>query len=113
MNVERVLQSEAFGLVSPFAPEAQRKIDRFDSLRRKKHRSTPEDQELLSLYDFMEEAKPIGGPPEPGSLDEKVDAFLRNHLDDQSRTPADSAAPAKKGNGMAVKAPSGKDGEST
>jgi hypothetical protein len=113
MNVERVLQSEAFGLVSPFSPQTQKKIDRFDSLRKKKHRNGPEESELLSLYDFMERAKPIGGPPEPGSLDEKVDEYLRKNLHDQSHSPADSADSATKGQGMALEIVVGKNGERT
>ncbi|MCH7516255.1 MAG: glycosyltransferase family 9 protein [Bacteroidetes bacterium] len=32
MNVDRILQSEAFGLVSPYTPKTQDKIDRYDQL---------------------------------------------------------------------------------
>jgi hypothetical protein len=107
MRVEHVLRSEAFGLVSPYSPQTQGKIDRYDSLRKKKHRSKPEEKELLSLYDFMGETQPIGGPPEPGSLDEKGDVFLRKNLNDQSNTPVDSSNSATKGNGVAVETTGG------
>ena len=32
MNVDRMLQSQAFGLVSPYSPQTQMKIDRYDEL---------------------------------------------------------------------------------
>lgn len=79
-NVDRILQSEAFGLVSTYSPEAKEKLDRFDKLNRKPHRTKGEEQEYKSLFDLMEEAKPIGGPPEPGSLPARVDAFLEKTL---------------------------------
>jgi predicted ATPase len=80
MNVDRILQSDAFGLVSTYSPETQVKIDRYDNLTRKTRRSRAEDNEYQLLLDFMHEARPIGGPPQPESLDAKVDAFLEKTL---------------------------------
>jgi energy-coupling factor transporter ATP-binding protein EcfA2 len=79
-NVDRILQSEAFGLLSTYSPETKGKLERFDQLNRKPQRTKGEEQEYKSLFDFMEEAKPIGGPPEPGSLPARIDAFLAHHL---------------------------------
>ena len=84
MNVDRILQSEAFGLVSPYSPGTQRKIDRFDSLNRKAKRRTPaEENEIRTLFDFMEEARPIGGRPAPDSLEAKIDALLEAKFNGQ------------------------------
>jgi len=81
MNVDRILQSEAFGLVSTYSPQAQAIIERYDSLlRRGRKRTTAEDQEYRSLFDYMNEARPIGGPPEPGSLDARIEEFLEKKL---------------------------------
>lgn len=81
MNVDRILQSKAFGLVSPYSPETQEKIDRYDRLARKDGRRTPtENQEFSELSEFMGQARPIGGPPLPGSLDAKIDAYLQEQL---------------------------------
>jgi predicted ATPase len=81
MNVDRILQSEAFGLVSAYSPETQHKIDRFDELARKDGRRTQQEEaEFLPLFQFMKTARPIGGPPEPGSLEAKVDAYLEKAL---------------------------------
>jgi hypothetical protein len=81
MNVDRILQSEAFGLVSPYSPETQEKIDRYDELTRKDGRRTNnEEDERQILFDVMRTARPIGGPPEPGSLDAKIDAYLEKTL---------------------------------
>ena len=81
MNVDRLLQSPAFGLVSPYSPQTQGKIDRYDSLLVKRTRLTPKEKtefEQLSL--FMEEARPIGGPPKPGSLQKRIETYLEKKL---------------------------------
>ena len=79
-NVDRILESEAFGLVSTYSPETKQKLDRFDELNRKRQRTRGEEEEYKSLFDFIDEAKPLGAPPEPGSLPARIDAFLENHL---------------------------------
>jgi AAA domain, putative AbiEii toxin, Type IV TA system/AAA domain len=81
MNVDRILESEAFGLVSPYSPQTHRKIERYDVLTRKGSRRTNiENAEYQNLLEFMNEARPIGGPPEPGSLEAKVDHYLAENL---------------------------------
>ena len=79
MNVDRILQSEAFDLVSPYSPQTQEKIDRYDSLARK-NRKPNEEKEFAQLEMFMEEARPFGGPPVPGSLDDRIGKFLDKTL---------------------------------
>ncbi len=76
MNVDRLLQSDAFGLMSTYSPETQHKIDRYDDLIMKK-RQPHEDQELEQLSLFMEEARPLGGPPMPGSLNDRIESYLQ------------------------------------
>ena len=81
MNVDRLLQNRAFGLVSPYSPQTQGKIDRYDSLLVKRTKLTPKEKtefEQLSL--FMEEARPIGGPPKPGSLQKRIETYLEKKL---------------------------------
>ena len=82
LSVDRVLQSEAFELISPFSPETQAKIERYDRLKRAPRRSPQEENELQMLMEFMREARPFGGPPEPGSLEERIDNFLDAKLHD-------------------------------
>jgi hypothetical protein len=79
MNVDRILQSDAFGLVSPYSPETQDKMDRYDWLARKR-RAPKEEHEFQQLLDFMEEARPLGGPPPPNSLDARVERYLEAAL---------------------------------
>lgn len=82
MNVDRILQSEAFGLVSPYSPQTQERIDRYDELERKDgQRTAIEEKERQLLLPFMESARPIGGPPAPGSLEARIDAFLDKELE--------------------------------
>ena len=80
MNVDRILESPAFGLVSPYSPQTQAKIDRYDTLARKRKRNKKEEEEMQLLLPFMKTARPIGGPPEPGSLESKIDRYLNKKL---------------------------------
>jgi len=81
MNVDRILQSAAFGLISPYSPQTQQKINRYDDLVRKGVSATKKEQdELQQLSLFMEEARPIGGPPKPGSIEAKIEAYLEKKL---------------------------------
>ncbi len=79
MSVDRILQSEAFGLVSPYSPQTQEKINRYDYLAPKK-RKPQEEIEFAQLEMFMEEARPFGGPPLPGSMDARIEDFLSRTL---------------------------------
>ncbi len=55
-NVDRILQSEAFELISTFSPETKTRLDRFDVLNRKHHRSKAEEDEHQNLFNWMEAA---------------------------------------------------------
>ena len=79
-NVDRILESDAFGLISTFSPETKAKLDRFDELNRKRQRTKGEQQEFKSLFDWAREAQPIAGSPEPHSLPARIDAFLEKTL---------------------------------
>lgn len=85
LSVDRILQSEAFGQVSPYSPPTQEAIDRYDALARKKKRSPAEEKEFTRLREFMQQARPLGGPPEPGSLDEKLDEYIEKTLRREGR----------------------------
>jgi hypothetical protein len=83
MNVDRILQSEAFGLLSTYSPDTEEKIERYDTLQRKGKKRTPaENDELRPLLKFMAEARPIGGIPDPDSLEGRIDRFLEKKLHD-------------------------------
>lgn len=81
-DVGRILESKAFGHVSPYSPETQDRIDRFDLLARKgSERTRKENVEYQTLLTFMEEARPLGGVPEPDSLVSRMDAYLDKVLE--------------------------------
>lgn len=81
MNVDRMLQSTAFGLVSPYSPQTQMKIDRYDALiSKQKNLNNTEKEDLRQLSLFMETARPIGGRPSPDSLQAKIEAYLEKKL---------------------------------
>lgn len=79
-SVDSILQSPAFDLVSPYSPVTQAKLDRFDELTRKEKRTPTEENERQMLLNFVESARPFGGPPEPGSLDARLEDFLKEAL---------------------------------
>jgi len=85
MNVDRILQSEAFGLLSAYSPQTEEKIQRYDELTRKgNRRSVQENDELRPLLKFMEDARPVGGTPDPESLEGRIDHLLEEKFRDQS-----------------------------
>ncbi len=80
MSVDRILQSDAFNLVSPFSPQTQADIDRYDELTRKQHRTSEEEQERVTLYPTIQMAFPFGEKSNPNSLETKIDNFLNKTL---------------------------------
>lgn len=91
MNVDRILQSDAFGLLSPYSPETQERIDRYDALTQKGRRRTAEENdELRPLLRFMETARPIGGRPDAGSLTARIEEYLSEKLHDSSSSRAET-----------------------
>ena len=80
MDINRALESPAFGMVAPRPPEVEKKIDRYDELLEKGERTEGEQTEFQQLQQFMAEARPIGGKPAPGSLEAKLESYLRRNL---------------------------------
>ncbi|HIE01563.1 MAG TPA: ATPase [Thiotrichaceae bacterium] len=79
LNVDRILQSDAFGLVSPFSKQTQAIIDRYDALMRKKRRTAKEEKEL------KEEIIPVvqmafSSTQADNSLEGRIDDFLNKTL---------------------------------
>ncbi|MBD1932683.1 MULTISPECIES: AAA family ATPase [Cyanophyceae] len=80
-DVDYILRSPAFGLQSTHSPETQQKIKRYYELRKKIDDLIGEERkEYEQLRLFMKEAQPIGGPPDPGSLEARTKAFLEANL---------------------------------
>jgi len=80
-DVDYILRSPAFGLVSTYSPATQEKIDRYDYLTSKRNNLQGQEiEEYEELRQFMQEFKPIGGKPEPGSLEDKMNKFLEERL---------------------------------
>lgn len=83
MNVDRILESPAFGLVSSYSPQTAAKIDRYDQLiKQRQPRTASENQELKQLQLLMDQIQPFGSPPAPGSLNAKIESFLEKALSD-------------------------------
>lgn len=81
LDADRILRSSAFGLSSTHSPTTEAKINRYHELRRNREKLTDaEKNEYEKLSIFMKESQPIGGPPEPGSLEARVDDFLKEKL---------------------------------
>ncbi|RKZ58526.1 MAG: ATPase [Candidatus Parabeggiatoa sp. nov. 2] len=81
LNVDRVLQSKAFGLGSRFSQQTQATIDRYDALMRKKQRTEAEDQALKEeIIPIIQKAFPFGYEHAPDSLEAKIKNFLSKTL---------------------------------
>jgi energy-coupling factor transporter ATP-binding protein EcfA2 len=81
LDSDRILRSPAFGMKSTYSPPTQKKMDRYDELRRKRHQlKSEEEAELGQLSLFMQTARPTGDPPQSGSLEARIDAYLDEKL---------------------------------
>jgi predicted ATP-binding protein involved in virulence len=78
LSVEKILQSEAFELVSLFSQETQDRIDRYYTLRKKTRRTREEDNELQMVMPIVQQA--LGEPASKSSLENKVDIYLNKML---------------------------------
>jgi predicted ATPase len=77
MNVDEILKSEAFKLISSYSPQIQAKIDDYYQLQRKPNKTPPEQKDLFELQAML---KPILGNTEKSPLEEKIDKFLAEKL---------------------------------
>lgn len=80
-DVDRILTSEAFGLVSTFSPQAQEKIEQYHQLQFKFPDLEPDEKKIYEeLRVFMQKAMPVNGVPEPGTLEDRINKFLEQHM---------------------------------
>ena len=80
-DVDRVLRSPAFGLVSTHSPETEEKIEQYHQLRRRlPDLDSQEKEQLEELTAFMRETQPLDEFPEPGSLLDRMNRFLEQNL---------------------------------
>jgi len=77
-NVDKILQSSAFGLVSTFSPQMQKRIDQYYNIKQKKNPSKDDEKTLQTVLPFIEKA--FAPSPKKGSLDERINSFLDKKL---------------------------------
>lgn len=78
MSVEKVLQSEAFEIVSLLSNEAQTRIDRYYTLRKKTNRTPQENRQLEMDMPIVQQA--IGFDAPKSELENKMDQYLEKML---------------------------------
>lgn len=78
MSVEKVLQSEAFEVVSLFSKETQMRIDRYYTLRKKVKRTPQEENQLLMDMPVVQQAIGLDAPK--SALENKMDQYLSKML---------------------------------
>lgn len=81
-DVERILQSPAFGLVSTFSPQAESKIKTYFTLKNKKKLTHSETADLQTLIPFIQETFETNS--EQTELEKRIDDFLEKELNDKS-----------------------------
>jgi predicted ATP-binding protein involved in virulence len=80
-DVDSVLRSPAFGLISTYSPQTQAKIAEYHQLQMRSPKLNPKEKKLLDeLKKFVKRLEGSGKPPEPGSLEERMKAFLAENL---------------------------------
>ena len=73
-SVDQILQSDAFGLVSAFSDATQKRIDRYYTLKKKKHLNDDEKQELQLTIPFVQEA--LGVEAEESDTEKKLNDYI-------------------------------------
>ena len=83
-DVDQVLKSSAFNLVSTYSPQTQEKIEEYHQLRfRFMENGDLNDADKRNLEELTEFVRKINLPneaPEPGSLLDRVNRFLEENL---------------------------------
>jgi predicted ATP-binding protein involved in virulence len=83
-DVDQALRSKAFKLVSTYSPKTQKMIEQYHQLRlRFEEENNLNDQEkrlLAELAELMRKINSTNGTPQPGSLMERMNRFLAEHL---------------------------------
>ena len=73
-SVDQILQSDAFGLISAFSDATQKRIDRYYTLKKKKHLNDDEKQELQLTIPFVQEA--LGVEAEESDTEKKLNEYI-------------------------------------
>lgn len=78
-NVDKILKSEAFGLVSEYSLETQKKIDRYLILQQKKEQylTKTEKEELQLVLPFIE--KSLGYEAETSETEKRLNKYLKEN----------------------------------
>lgn len=77
LSVDKILQSDAFGLVSAFSPETQQKIDRYYALKKKPKLNADEKNEYQTTLPFIEQA--LGYKAEESETEKSLNEFIKQH----------------------------------
>ena len=76
-SVDRILQSEAFGLVSAYSQETQHTIDRYYALKRQPSLNRSEQAELQMMLPVIE--KSLGYQAEASATEQRLNEYLKEH----------------------------------
>ncbi|MDX2278388.1 MAG: AAA family ATPase [Saprospiraceae bacterium] len=77
MSVDKILQSDAFGLVSAFSPETQSKIDEYYALKKKTKLTKTERMALEAAIPFVEQA--LGYESEVSETENAINEFIKKN----------------------------------
>ena len=86
MSVDDILQSEAFGLISAYSPETEKKIQRLAELSTiARKRTREENKELTQLSLFIETHNPLGIHNTPADINEKIEELLKGKMGEKNK----------------------------
>lgn len=77
MSVDKILQSDAFGLVSPFSEETQKHIDRFYKLKKKKKLTSDEERDIQASIPFVEQT--LGYNGSESETEKSLNEFIKHN----------------------------------
>lgn len=83
MDVDDILKSEAFGLISTFSPETEKKLNRLSALQTKiEPLNDSESEEYKQLSLFIKDNNPYGIETYSSDIEKEVAALAKKYLND-------------------------------
>jgi predicted ATPase len=77
MSVDKILQSEAFGLVSPFSEETQKHIDLYYKLKKKKNLTSEEESQMQLSFPIVEQT--LGYSSTESDTEKSLNDFIKQN----------------------------------
>jgi len=77
MSVDKILESDAFGLVSAYSPDTQKQIDKYFNLKKKSKKTKDDEAQLQMALPFIEIA--LGYQANETEVEKKINDYIKEN----------------------------------